>query len=200
MKRPVKFIITVLFLFFAGNSVFAENIYKFKLKSISGKTIPLSLLKGKVILIVNVASYCGFTYQYNSLQKLYNKYRKKGLVILGFPSNDFGNEEPGSNTDIRKFSHIQYRVEFPLMSKVRVKGKHIHPLYRYLIHHSRFKSDIRWNFEKFLIDRKGNVVARIPSPIEPDSTKVVSLVESLLKQDESNYSSLSGNYRSSNKD
>ena len=141
----------------------------FEMKSIDGKTFKLADLKGKVVLIVNVASRCGHTPQYKGLQKLYETYGKDGLVVLGVPANDFGKQEPGTNEDIAKFCDSKYHVTFPMLAKVSVKGAAIAPLYAYLTSEkSGHAGDIQWNFEKFLIGRDGRVVARFASDVEPD--------------------------------
>jgi glutathione peroxidase len=149
-------------------------------KTITGETTSLSAYKGKVILIVNTASKCGFTPQYEGLEALYKKYKDKGFVILGFPENNFKNQEPGSNEEILKFCQSKYDVTFPMMSKISVKGKDIHPLYAALTEKSKFPGDITWNFNKFLIDRNGNVVGRFDSPIKPMSDELVGAIKKLL--------------------
>lgn len=178
------------------------NIYDFKVKDKSGNEIPLSNYEGKVILIINSATQCGFTPQYSTLQSLYEKYAGEGLVILDFPCNQFGNQAPGSDEEIHVFCDSNYGVTFPIFSKVEVKGENAHPLFKYLVSQKGFagfheghpktpvlderlsqadpdyknKPDIKWNFTKFLIDRKGNVVERF----EP--TMDLFLVEDKIKQ------------------
>jgi glutathione peroxidase-family protein len=149
-------------------------------KTITGDSASLSDYKGKVILVVNVASKCGFTPQYAGLEELYKKYEDKGFVILGFPENNFKNQEPGTNEEILKFCQSKYGVTFPMMSKISVKGKDIHPLYVALTEKSKFPGDITWNFNKFLLDRKGNVVGRFDSPVEPMSDELVGAIKKLL--------------------
>jgi len=157
-----------------------KNIYSFSAKTIDGKEKPLSDYKGKPILIVNVASKCGFTPQYEGLEKLYEKYKARGLQILGFPANNFMWQEPGTDAEIKKFCSLKYNVTFDLFSKISVKGKDIHPLYEYLTRESGFDGDISWNFNKFLVDPNGKVVARFDSKTEPLSGELVKQLESIL--------------------
>lgn len=161
----------------AGSS---KSIYDFKANLINGNEKALSDYKGKVLLIVNTASACGFTPQYASLQSLYEKYQSQGFEILAFPSNDFGKQEPGSNQEIQKFCDLRFKVKFPLFEKIDVKGKSIHPLYQYLTQESPKKGFIKWNFSKFLIDKNGNVVDRFAPTTDPMSDKVTREIDSLL--------------------
>jgi glutathione peroxidase len=170
---------------FAATSLFAaSSIYDFTLPSIDGKPSPLANYKGKVILVVNVASRCGFTPQYSSLEAIYEKYKDQGFVILGFPANNFGQQEPGTNAEIKKFCSTKYSVSFPLYSKVSVKGDDTTPLYQYLTTKANpaVAGEIQWNFTKFLVDRNGNVVQRFEPDVTPDSPQVVAAIEKLLKQ------------------
>ena len=162
----------------------APGLYNFTLPSIDGESIPLSTYKGKVILLVNVASRCGYTPQYSALESLYEKYKEQGLVILGFPANNFGAQEPGTNAEIKTFCSTKYNVTFPMFSKVSVKGDDTTPLYQFLTQKANpaVAGEIKWNFTKFLVDRKGHVVARFEPAIKPDSPEVVAEVEKLLKQ------------------
>jgi len=148
-----------------------QSFYNFGATSIKGKEIQMSDYKGKVVVVVNVASKCGFTPQYEGLQELYQKYEKDGLVILGFPSNQFASQEPGSNEDIQEFCTLNYGVTFPMFSKIDVNGKEAHPLYVFLkAQQSGFPGDaIKWNFTKFLVDREGKVVNRFASTTKPES-------------------------------
>jgi glutathione peroxidase len=165
----------------AGSAV-AANIYDFTLPSIDGKPMPLAEFKGKVVLVVNVASRCGYTPQYSALQSLYEKYKDQGFVIVGFPANNFGAQEPGTNEEIKTFCSRKYNVTFPMYSKVSVKGDDQTPLYRYLTKQTgpSIVGDIKWNFTKFLVDRNGTVVERFESAVTPDSKEVVSAVEKQL--------------------
>jgi glutathione peroxidase len=152
----------------------------FTMNSIDGRPIDLSKYQGRVVLMVNVASQCGYTPQYAGLEELHRKYTAKGLSILGFPANDFGAQEPGSNGEIAQFCKQNYGVEFDMFSKIVVKGSGQAPLYKYLTGHPKFRGDVEWNFEKFLIGRNGEVIARFKSDIEPDSREMVGAIESAL--------------------
>ena len=155
----------------------------FTVKTIDGKDVDLSQYLGKVILVVNVASKCGNTPQYAGLEDMYQKYEDKGFVILGFPANNFGHQEPGTNAEIMEFCKSTYDVKFPMFAKISVKGDDQAPLYKYLTSLDTApakKGDITWNFEKFLIGRDGSVVARFTPKTKPDDSKVVSAVESAL--------------------
>ena len=148
-----------------------DTIYQFKEKTLDGKPITLDHYKGKTLLIVNVASHCGFTPQYAGLEKLYEKYKDKGFVILGFPCNQFGAQEPGTAEEIKTFCSTKYDVTFPLFTKIEVNGDNADPLYKYLKTvqpGTGSKSDIGWNFTKFLIDQNGKPVNRFDSKITPD--------------------------------
>ena len=165
-------------------SALATNIYDFTLPSIDGKPMPLADFKGKVVLVVNVASRCGYTPQYSALESLYEKYKGQGFVIVGFPANNFGAQEPGTNEEIKTFCSRKYNVTFPMYGKVSVKGDDQTPLYQYLTKQTSapIAGDIKWNFTKFLVDRNGNVVQRFESAVTPDSKEVVSGVEKQLSQ------------------
>jgi glutathione peroxidase len=162
----------------------ASSVYDFTLPSIDGQDAPLSQFKGKVLLLVNVASQCGYTPQYAGLESLYEKYKDQGLVVIGFPANNFGAQEPGTNTEIKAFCTRKYKVSFPMYGKVSVKGEDKTPLYRYLTEeaNSTTNGEIGWNFTKFLIDRSGNVVARFESKVTPDDAGLVQSVEKALNQ------------------
>jgi glutathione peroxidase len=155
-----------------------------KLKDIDGKEFDLAKLKGKVVLVVNVASICGYTPQYEALQELYAKHEKDGLVVLGVPSNQFGTQEPGSEEEIKKFCTTKYKVTFPMMSKVEVKGEGKIPLYKALVEATPGANgklqEVGWNFEKFLIGRDGKVVARFKSAVKPDSAEVTKAIKAEL--------------------
>lgn len=157
----------------------------FTLKTIDGKDAPLSQYKGKVILLVNVASKCGNTPQYKGLQALYEEFGKDGLVVIGVPANEFGKQEPGSNEDIKTFCETKYKVTFPMMSKIVVKGEGIDPLYQFLTSkelNGKFGGPISWNFEKFVIGRDGTVVARIRAGTGPESNDVRDPIKKALGQ------------------
>jgi glutathione peroxidase len=158
----------------------ANNVHDFTLTSIDGKSMPLSGYKGKVVLVVNVASKCGHTPQYAGLEALYRQYKDQGLVVLGVPANNFGGQEPGTNEEIQNFCKRTYDVTFPLTSKVSVKGADINPLYGYLT--STSGGDVKWNFTKFLVGKNGQVLGRFESKVKPDAPEVISAVENALKQ------------------
>jgi glutathione peroxidase len=173
-----------LVILMAGTSYAASNVYDFTLPSIDGKPMPLANFKGKVVLMVNVASKCGYTPQYSALEALYEKYKDQGFVIVGFPANNFGAQEPGTNEEIKTFCSRKYSVSFPLYSKVSVKGDDQTPLYQYLTKDTPapIAGEIKWNFTKFLVDRNGKVVERFEPAVTPDSAEVTTAVEKLLKQ------------------
>jgi glutathione peroxidase len=155
----------------------------FKLKNIDGWPIALSRYEGKVLLVVNVASECRFTHQYANLQRLYMKYRDRGFVVLGFPANNFGRQEPGTNAEIKEFTTQQFNILFPLFSKISVEGKDIHPLYQCLTSSEvsgEFGGPITWNFNKFLIDKNGTTIARFGSEIDPLDPQITEAVEAAL--------------------
>lgn len=157
------------------------TLYDFKVDNIDGKPVALRKYKGKVVLVVNVASKCGNTPQYESLEKLYKDYKAKGLVIVGFPANNFNEQEPGSNADIKAFCTATYGVTFPMMSKVSVKGEDQAPLYKWLVANSdRPADDVEWNFAKFLVGRDGKVAARIKPGDKVDDAKVRAAIDSAL--------------------
>src|SRR3954452_18720016 len=163
----------------------ASSVHDFTLTTIDGKPAPLSAYQGKVLMLVNVASKCGYTPQYTGLQALYDKYKDRGLVIVGVPANNFGGQEPGTNEEIKTFCSRNYNVTFPLMSKVSVKGEDKIPLYQYLTDAStnpKTAGEIKWNFTKFLIDKKGNVINRFESAVTPESADLVKAVEAALAQ------------------
>lgn len=185
MKKSIFALSILLALAAATASAAAEtSIYSFVMDDIDGKPVRLETFKGKVLLVVNTASQCGLTPQYEGLQALYEKYRDRGLVILGFPANNFRGQEPGSNEEIKEFCSVKYGVEFPMFSKISVLGEDIHPLYAYLTSgagNAGLAGDITWNFEKFLFDRNGRVSARFVPRTKPDSEEVVKAIEALLK-------------------
>jgi glutathione peroxidase len=170
---------------FGAVSMFAAtNIYDFTLNSITGQPVPLAQYKGKVVMLVNVASKCGYTPQYKGLEALYKKYEDKGLVILGFPANNFMSQEPGTNAEIQSFCSRTYNVTFPMFAKISVKGSDQAPLYQYLTDKKTNPAtggDIGWNFTKFLVDRNGNIVARFDSKVEPESPEVTKAIEAALQ-------------------
>jgi glutathione peroxidase len=176
-----------------------KNIYEFIVKKIDGSEVSLGAFQGKVMLVVNVASKCGLTPQYEGLQKIYKQYHDQGLVVLGFPANEFLSQEPGSNTEIQQFCTMNFGVDFPMFEKIVVKGEGQHPLYSYLTEtrpDARMKeggnllarlkekgllggkaNDIKWNFEKFLVNRHGEIVERFSPDVDPMDSMIVNAVE-----------------------
>jgi glutathione peroxidase len=172
-------------LLFLGTVAMAgeKSIYDFTMNSIDGQSTPLSRYQGKVVLVVNVASRCGFTPQYAALEKVYEKYRHRGLVIVGFPANNFGGQEPGSNQEIKTFCSTKYNVTFPMMAKVSVKGDDKTPLYQFLTDKTtnpQTGGEIQWNFTKFLIGPDGRPVARFEPNVTPDDPQVTTAIEKEL--------------------
>ncbi len=179
-----------------------KNIYDFKVKKINGTEISLSDYKGKALLLVNVASECGLTPQYEQLEKIYDKYKSDGLVVLGFPANEFGAQEPGTNAEIEQFCVSKFAIKFPMFEKIVVKGNGQHPLYTFLTSeipnaeptnnnsfeeklkgygiHREMKNDILWNFEKFLINKNGEIVARFSPDVTPQDQIVTAAIEKEL--------------------
>ena len=160
-----------------------KTIYDCTLPDIAGRPVNLGAFQGRVLLLVNVASRCGFTPQYAGLQQLYTRYQSRGLVVLGFPANNFLGQEPGTDADIKSFCSLNYGVTFPMFSKISVKGKGIHPLYAFLTGREtnpKFEGKIRWNFSKFLVDRAGNVVDRFDSKDDPMGDRIPRAVEAAL--------------------
>lgn len=156
---------------FAANKSREENIFGFKVKDIDGKEVEMSKYKGKVLLVVNVASECGYTPQYEGLEKVYGKYNKQGFEVLGFPCNQFGGQEPGTEAEIKSFCSSKFHVTFPMFSKVDVNGDNAAPLFKYLTSNTDgFITDaIKWNFTKFLIDKNGKVIERYGSGTKPEA-------------------------------
>lgn len=157
------------------------SLYDFKMKDIDGKDVKLDKYKGKVTLVVNVASKCGLTPQYTALEALYRKYKAKGFVILGFPANQFGAQEPGTDSEIKQFCTGKYDVTFPMFSKIVVKGDDTNPLYKWLLQATPEHKDIEWNFAKFLVGKDGMVIKRFTPQTKPDDASIVEAVEAALK-------------------
>ena len=183
VSHTPKYFLAGAILIMATTLFAGSNLYTFTLNSIDGKPAPLADYKGKVVLIVNVASQCGYTPQYSALEAIYEKYKDRGFVILGFPANNFGAQEPGTNEEIKTFCTRKYSVTFPMYSKISVKGADQAPLYAYLTKETGkgVTGEIQWNFTKFLVDRNGNVVQRFEPAVTPDSTDVTSAIEKQLK-------------------
>ena len=157
--------------------MFAASMYDYQLKSIDGQAMPLTAYKGKVVLVVNVASKCGYTPQYTGLEALYNKYKGQGLVVLGVPANNFGDQEPGTNEEIKTFCSRTYNVTFPLSSKVSVKGDDTDPLFKHL---SDAAGAPKWNFTKYLVGKDGKVIQKFDSGVKPESKELETAVEAAL--------------------
>lgn len=169
-------LISIIALSFSSANAQTKTLYDFTVETINGESFPLAQLKGKKVMIVNTASKCGLTPQYEQLEKLYRKYKERNFVIIGFPANNFMNQEPGSNADILDFCTQNYGVTFPMMSKISVKGDDIHPLYQWLTSKKEngvVDSKISWNFQKFLVDEEGRVVKSIPPKQKPDSDEII---------------------------
>ena len=158
----------------------AVSVHAFTVKSNQGQEVALSSYAGKALLIVNTASECGYTPQYKGLQALYEKYKGRGFEVLAFPSNDFGAQEPGSDAEIKKFCELKYKTTFPLFSKVPVKGAAATPLYKHLTSQPVGSGDVRWNFTKFLVDGKGQVVGRFEPSVAPESAELSAALEKVL--------------------
>ena len=156
------------------------NVHDFSAKTIDGRDVKLADYTGHPLLIVNVASKCGLTPQYEALEKLHEDYRARGLRVLGFPANEFGAQEPGSDDQIKEFCTSNYGVKFDMFGKVVVKGQGIHPLFAFLTKQSKFAGDIQWNFNKFLVDKNGDVVGRFEPQVDPASGEVRQAIEKLL--------------------
>jgi glutathione peroxidase len=176
--------------YFSGSTPVAElktkSVLEFKMKDIDGKEVPLKKYKGKVLLVVNTASKCGYTPQYEGLEAIYEKYKAQGFYVLGFPANNFGAQEPGTEAEIKEFCTSKYKVTFPMFAKISVKGDDQDPLYKFLTSKDTdpdFAGDITWNFNKFLIDKNGKVVARFSSKDTPESDTVKTAIEKYLKND-----------------
>ncbi len=161
----------------------AESLYDIKLTDIDGKPTTLAAYKGKAVLIVNVASHCGYTKQYTGLEATFQKYKSQGFVVLGFPCNQFGAQEPGTNEDIKQFCSSNYSVTFPLFDKIEVNGANRHALYVALAgKDSPFPGDIKWNFNKFLLGKDGKIIKRFDSKVAPGSEELTKAIESALAE------------------
>ena len=167
----------------AERNIDIDSVHEFELTNIDGENISLDRYEGNVLLIVNTASECGYTPQYEGLQSLYEQYKDKGLVIAGFPANNFGGQEPGTDEEIKQFCKKNYGVAFPMFSKISVKGNDIHPLFDYLTSQPNpdFTGEIKWNFEKFLVDKDGKLIRRFRSPVKPESDEIISAIDRALE-------------------
>jgi len=165
-----------------SEAIWLTGIYQFVMEDISGDAVPLSNYSGNVLIIVNVASKCGYTPQYNDLEATYRAYKDRGLRILAFPANNFGNQEPGTNEEIKEFCSLTYDVTFDMFSKISVKGEDQHPLYRYITEESAVPGEIKWNFQKYLVNRRGEVVAQFPSRVKPTAEEFTQKLVELVKE------------------
>lgn len=191
MKRAIAIAVLNLMMLFSKGSAAQmmkaeptatkdKEFANIKFETIDGDTTSLANFRGKVVLLINTASECGFTPQYGGLEKLYQNYKDQGFTVVAFPANNFKNQEPGTDEQICEFVENKYGVTFPMMSKISVKGDDIHPLYEYLTVESPVPGEIPWNFTKFLLDKDGNVVARYSPKVEPTDKEVVSEIEKHL--------------------
>ena len=180
-----KFRIFILFIMISvsGNNVNADNekiAYDFNFKDLDGTPLNLSEYRGKVIVAINVASQCGFTSQYEDMQQVWEKYRSKGIIILGIPSNDFGKQEPGSNEDIKNFCEAKFGISFPMTEKVSVKGSEAHPFYIWARENYGKSAIPKWNFHKIIIDKHGEIAETFSSITKPSSEKFIKILEKLI--------------------
>ena len=183
MFKWLKLFLILIMISFFGNKVNADYdklAYDFKFKDLDGATLNLSEYKDKVIVVINVASQCGFTNQYEDMQKVWEKYQMKGLVILGVPSNDFGNQEPGSSEDIKNFCEAKFGISFPMTEKVSVKGADAHPFYIWARENHGKSAIPKWNFHKIIIDKDGKVAETFSSMTNPSSKKFIRSLEKLI--------------------
>lgn len=180
--KTILLLFSLLMMVINTHSERIDNVYQYEINSIDGENISLGTYEGDVLLIVNTASECGFTPQYEGLQEIFEQYEDQGFKVLGFPANNFGGQEPGSEEEIAVFCEVNFGVSFPLFSKISVKGEDQHPLFEMLttIENPDFTGEIEWNFEKFLIDREGNLIRRFRSKVEPESEELTGAIESLL--------------------
>ena len=184
MIKKSKLFLLFIMISFLGNTVSANYeklAYDFKFKDLDANTLSLSEYKGKVIVVVNVASQCGFTNQYEDMQKIWKKYQEKGVVMLGVPSNDFGKQEPGSNEDIKNFCEAKFGISFPMTEKVLVKGLEAHPFYVWARENHGKSAIPKWNFHKIIIDKDGKVAETFSSITNPSYSKFIKALEKLIK-------------------
>lgn len=185
-RMPINLTFLTMALYLGGfNMAIAGEVkiaraYDFVFEAIDGEKLPLKAFRGKVILVVNTASRCGFTKQYKALQSLWSKYRNQGLVVLGIPSNDFGRQEPGDESEIKTFCEVNFNVDFPMTSKVNVKGESAHPFYKWARDEMGSIAIPRWNFHKYLIAADGRLIDWFASTTDPESKRLVSAIEALL--------------------
>ena len=183
MLNKIKIFLLFIAMSLLGNNVNADYnklAYDFNFKDLDGSNLSLSEYKGKVIIVVNVASQCGFTSQYEDMQKVWDKYQSKGVVMLGVPSNDFGKQEPGSNEDIKNFCEVKFGISFPMTEKVSVKGSEAHPFYIWAKENHGKSAVPKWNFHKIIIDKNGKVAETFTSITNPSSKKFIKALEKLI--------------------
>jgi glutathione peroxidase len=179
MKR-IAVLFTAFMAMMAWGTAMAGNAYDYSFKTIEGEPLPLSSFKGKAVLVVNTASFCGYTPQYTGLQSLWDDYKDKGLVVLAVPANDFGKQEPGTATEIKDFCESKYDVTFPLASKEVVKGDDAHPFYKWAAETMGEDKAPKWNFHKYLVDANGGLIASFPSKVDPKSPELIAAVDKAL--------------------
>jgi glutathione peroxidase len=180
MKKSIILLVLFIFGSVVVNAQNNTSIYQFKVEDLSGNTFDFASLKGKKIIIVNTASKCGYTPQYEQLEAIYNKYKNKNLVIIGFPANNFMWQEPGTNAEIATFCKSKYGVTFPMLSKISVKGKDMHPIYQFLTQkklNGVLDSKVEWNFQKYLINEKGQLEQVYMSGVKPNDEKIINWIE-----------------------
>ena len=181
--KTILLSLIIISMFSFMNKTFAKyekTFFDFSIKSIDGNNLELSTYKNKAILLVNVASNCGFTNQYSDLQKLWEKYEDKGLIVLGVPSNQFGGQEPGSNSEIKNFCEVNFNINFPMTTKIDVKGENINPIYKWALKNYGKKAAPKWNFYKILINKDGKIEQTYSSMTNPMSKKITSDIEEIL--------------------
>lgn len=179
MMKKISILVTIILSIVITASA-QKSFHDFTVKTLTGEEYKLSDLKGKKVLVVNTASKCGFTPQYKGLESLYKKYKDQNFVVIGFPANNFKNQEPGTNEEIADFCEVNYGVTFPMMEKISVKGEDQHPLYKWLANKSengKMDTEVGWNFHKYLIDENGQLVATYPSKVEPESSEITNWIE-----------------------
>ena len=184
MSKKFKVILLIIMISFLSNNLSADYeklAYDFKFKDLDGSILSLSEYKGKIIVVVNVASQCGFTKQYEDMQKIWSEYQKKGVVMIGVPSNDFGNQEPGNNEDIKNFCEAKFGISFPMTEKVIVKGKEAHPFYIWARENHGKSAVPKWNFHKIIVDKNGKIAETFSSITRPSSNKFIKTLEKLIK-------------------
>jgi glutathione peroxidase len=165
-----------------AGDVAARSVHELRFTSIDGEPLPLGDFAGRALLVVNTASLCGFTYQYDALQRLWETYRERGLVVLGVPSNDFGNQEPGTAEEIKEFCEVNFGLDFPLTEKQTVRGERAHPFFVHAVEELGAEAAPRWNFHKYLVDPAGRLVGAWPSRVEPDAPELLGAIEAVLPQ------------------